>query len=83
MRFQTFASSSAGNAALLSCGGSHILIDAGISCRRIRAALRQRGLSLRDLSAVLITHTHTDHIAGLATLIKSCQAPVYCSEETE
>ena len=82
MRFQTFASSSAGNAALLSCGGSHILIDAGISCRRIRAALRQRGLSLRDLSAVLITHTHTDHIAGLATLIKSCQAPVYCSEET-
>jgi phosphoribosyl 1,2-cyclic phosphodiesterase len=82
MRFQTFASSSAGNAALLSCGETHILIDTGISCRRIQTALRQLGLSLRDLSAVLITHTHTDHIAGLATLIKACQVPVYCSEET-
>ena len=82
MRFQTFASSSAGNAALLSCGGTHILIDAGISCRRIQAALRRQGLSLDDLAAVLITHTHTDHIAGLATLLKHCAAPIHCSEET-
>lgn len=81
MRFQTFASSSAGNAALLSCGETHILIDAGISCRRIQAALGRRGLSLDDLSAVLITHTHTDHIAGLATLLKCCSVPIRCSEE--
>lgn len=82
MRFLTFASSSAGNAALLSCGDTHILIDAGISCRRIRTALRQLDLSLEDLSAVLITHTHTDHIAGLAALLKSRDLPVRCSEET-
>ena len=81
MRFQTFASSSAGNAALLSCGETHILIDAGISCRRIQTALGRLGLSLGDLSAVLITHTHTDHIAGLSTLLRHCSAPIRCSEE--
>ena len=76
MRVVTFASGSTGNCAVLSMGGVHILLDAGISCRRIRTALRLTGLDLGELSAVLITHEHSDHIAGLATLVKSCPAPV-------
>lgn len=80
MRFSTFASSSAGNCALLSCGEIHILIDAGISCRRITTSLKQLGLTLDDLSAIFITHAHADHIAGLTTLLKTHTIPIHCSE---
>ena len=72
----TLASGSSGNALLLSCGESHLLLDAGISCRRITAALGELGLTPGDLTAILITHTHADHIAGLQTLLKRCDAPV-------
>ena len=71
----TLASGSSGNALLLSCGESYILLDAGISCRRITAALRELGLELGSLTAILITHTHADHISGLQTLLKRCAAP--------
>ena len=80
MRFCTFASSSAGNCSLLSCGDTHILIDAGISCRRIAASLKELGLGLADLSAIVITHSHGDHITGLTTLLKQRAIPVHCSE---
>ena len=76
----TLASGSSGNALLLSCGGSHILLDAGISCRRVTAALRELGLEPGSLSAILITHTHADHISGLQTLLKRCGAPVFATE---
>ena len=80
--FHTLASSSAGNCMLLSCGDTHILIDAGISCRRISQSLCQLGLSLADLSAVLITHEHSDHTAGLKTLLKGRHLPLYTSPGT-
>ena len=76
----TLASGSSGNALLLSRGESHLLLDAGISCRRITASLRELGLEPGTLSAILITHTHTDHIAGLQTLLKRCGAPVFATE---
>ena len=76
----TLASGSTGNALLLSCGESHLLLDAGISCRRVTAALRELGLEPGSLSAILITHTHADHISGLQTLLKRCGAPVFATE---
>ncbi len=81
-RFCTFASGSSGNAALLSCGSTHLLIDMGISCRRICRALADQGLTPQDLSAVLITHEHTDHISGLATYIKKYPTPILCTPGT-
>ena len=75
----TLSSGSSGNALLLSCGESHLLLDAGISCRRITAALGELGLTPGDLTAILITHTHADHIAGLQTLLKRCGAPVFAT----
>lgn len=81
-RFCTFASGSSGNAALLSSGNTHILIDMGISCRRIIKSLEQLGLRGEDLSAILITHEHADHIAGLATYIKKHRTPIITTSAT-
>lgn len=75
----SLASGSSGNALVLGCGGTHILLDAGISCLRIKKGLAALGLSPADLSAVLITHPHSDHTAGLATFCKQFSVPVYAS----
>ncbi len=76
------ASGSKGNAAFIRCGQTRILIDAGISCRRIEKGLRRYGCELRDLDAVFITHEHADHVNGLATLLKKTTMPVYTTQET-
>ncbi len=78
----TLSSGSEGNSLLVSCGALHFLIDAGISCRRIKTALSQLSLDLSDVSAVFITHEHSDHICGLATLVKHYALPIYTSYGT-
>ncbi len=75
----TLASGSSGNALVLSCGDTHLLVDAGISCRRITQSLKALGLEAGDLSGILITHTHADHIAGIQTLLKHTDCPLYTS----
>ena len=80
--FQTFASGSSGNAALLSLGDTHVLIDMGISCRRVARALAARGLALEDLSGICVTHEHADHISGLQTFVKKYPTPIFCSAGT-
>ena len=81
-RFCSFASGSSGNAALLSCDDTHILIDMGISCRRVCQCLARLGLTPGDLTGILITHEHTDHIAGLATWIKKYRTPILCTRRS-
>ncbi|WP_409969716.1 MBL fold metallo-hydrolase [Bengtsoniella intestinalis] len=77
----TLASGSSGNAMLLSQGTTHLLIDAGISCRRIVTALASLGLQPSDLSGICITHSHTDHVSGLKTLSKKHKLPIYLSHQ--
>ena len=77
MQVTVFASGSSGNCLLVSSGDSHILIDAGISMRRISAGLAKAGISWRDIGGVLITHEHSDHISGLKTMIRNCAVPIY------
>ena len=78
----TLASGSEGNSLLVSACGVHLLVDAGISARRIKQSLSRLGLTPDDLSAILITHEHTDHTAGLATLLKHHAVPLYASGGT-
>jgi len=78
----TLASGSSGNCLLVSNGVTHLLIDAGISARRITCALKTRGIEPNDLAGILITHEHSDHIAGLATLTKRLAVPIYASHGT-
>ena len=77
MKLSIFASGSSGNCLLLSSGDNHILIDAGISMRRIEAGLRDSDLTFHDVFGVLITHEHSDHISGLKMLCKHHGLPVY------
>lgn len=82
LTFTSFASGSTGNAALVSCGDTHILLDAGISARRIVANLKALGIAPEELSAILITHEHRDHISGLQVLTKKHRIPIYATGPT-
>ena len=77
MRAIIFASSSSGNCLAVSHGGTHILIDAGISMRRIVASAAQAGLTMGNIGGVLITHEHSDHVSGLKTLLKNFPVELY------
>ena len=82
LKFTTLASGSSGNAAVISCGQTHILLDAGISARRITTGLKALGIEPEALSAILVTHDHSDHICGLAVLTKKVKAPIYATYPT-
>lgn len=77
MRFVAFASSSGGNCSLVQGCGVSVLLDAGISLRRIQAALSLQGIAPGDLKGIFITHEHGDHIASLKPLTKKYALPVY------
>ncbi len=75
----TLSSGSSGNCLLLSDGSTHLLVDAGISARRIEKSLKTLGIEPRELSGILITHDHSDHVAGLTTFTRHHALPVYAS----
>lgn len=82
MEICTLASGSSGNCLLVRSGRTNILIDAGISARRITTGLKTLGVAPEKLDGIFITHAHTDHIAGLATLTKKLTMPIYASADT-
>jgi phosphoribosyl 1,2-cyclic phosphodiesterase len=63
-------------------GDTFVLVDAGISGRQIRERLDRIGLSPSRLSAVLVTHSHSDHVKGLAAVLKTTDADVYANPST-
>ena len=82
MIFVSLASGSSGNCTLLHTEHENILIDCGISAKRIADSLRAFDLDIGDLDAVLLTHEHSDHIKGLKRLMSAYSIPVYASEGT-
>lgn len=82
MYLRTLASGSDGNCILVSCGDTSILIDAGISCRKIVTRLQLAGISPETLGGIFLTHEHCDHIAGLGVFLKRFPLPVYATGGT-
>jgi phosphoribosyl 1,2-cyclic phosphodiesterase len=76
MRIAVLASGSSGNAAVFEAGGTRLLVDAGLSYRQFQRRLLEVGLHVRDLGAVVISHEHSDHVAGLEVLVRHLEAPV-------
>src|SRR6202044_192099 len=76
------ASGSRGNSAVVASACTKILVDAGISCRETCKRLKTLGEDPRTLSAILITHEHSDHVYGLATLAKKLRIPVFMTGAT-
>jgi phosphoribosyl 1,2-cyclic phosphodiesterase len=76
------ASGSAGNAALVRTETTSLLVDAGLSTRELTARLALSGVEPRDISGILITHEHGDHVKGLAQWTKKHATPVYCNRRT-
>ncbi len=82
MKFGTIASGSSGNCLYAGNEDTHILIDAGISCKRICEGLKTFHLEGGDIQGILITHEHTDHISGLGVLARKLCIPIYGTEGT-
>jgi phosphoribosyl 1,2-cyclic phosphodiesterase len=76
-------SGSAGNCAYVETPQARILIDAGLSLRQIRKRLAAIGRSPENLTGILVTHEHSDHVQGLLQLTKKLQVPVYCNRPTQ
>ena len=81
-RFCPLFSSSSGNCIYIGSGDTHILIDAGVSARRITDALKSINILPEAISAIFVTHQHTDHIAGLHNFAVKRGIPVYMSQAT-
>lgn len=80
MKVKVLASGSKGNATIVLCDDTKILIDVGISYTQIKRMLEDNQLNILDFDALLITHNHSDHIRGLSTLIKHTNIEVYIPE---
>lgn len=82
MKLCSIASGSSGNCVYVGEDNTHILIDAGISGKRIEEGLARMGLSGSNLDAVFVTHEHSDHIQGLGILARKYQVPIFATKET-
>ena len=80
--FTTLYSGSSGNCGLVRCGDQYLLIDMGKSCRTTLTALKSLGLAVSDCAGILITHEHSDHVAGLDTFLKKYPTPLYGCADT-
>jgi phosphoribosyl 1,2-cyclic phosphodiesterase len=85
MRVTSLASGSSGNALLIEAGPQQrtkLLVDVGLPARILSERLRRRGTDLSQLSGILITHEHSDHISGLPVLVRRSTMPIISAPET-
>ncbi len=76
------ASGSKGNSTVIATSETRVLVDAGLSCRELMKRMALAGEDPAALDAILITHEHQDHVAGLSTLARRLRVPVYFTEPT-
>ncbi len=82
MRFCPLYSGSSGNALLVLADGAAILVDAGLPGRVVTEALAAAGVAPEQLSGILVTHEHSDHVKGVGILARRYRLPVYANAGT-
>lgn len=82
IRFSVLSSGSTGNATVITNEEVTLLIDAGLTARRIDQLLMERGMSGEQITGILVTHEHSDHIKGLGAVSRKYNLPIYANEKT-
>lgn len=82
MKLCSIASGSSGNCIYVGHASTHLLIDAGISGKKIEQGLLAVGVEPESLSGLLVTHEHSDHIQGIGVLARKYKIPIYGTVET-
>ena len=82
MRICSIASGSSGNCTYVGNGDTNILIDAGVSRKRIVEGLKKIGVAPEQLNGIFVTHEHSDHIQGINMMVKMFDTPVYATGGT-
>ena len=82
LNFCSLYSGSSGNSLFVETNNTKLLIDAGVSCKRIENALTNINIDPKTIDGILITHEHSDHVQGLGTLSKKFDLPVFVTQET-
>ncbi len=80
MELVTLGSGSKGNSCVIRVAGHNIMIDAGLSALKLNQRLHSAGVSRLD--AIVLTHEHGDHVAGLKTFLRKCDVPIYATAHT-
>lgn len=82
LRFSVLASGSTGNALYVETNEHAFLVDAGLSGKQMELLCQKVNRDLKDLTGILVTHEHTDHIKGIGVLARRYQLPIYANEKT-
>ena len=82
LNFCSLYSGSSGNSLFVETENTKILIDAGMSCKKIEEGLQSIEIDPSSIDAILVTHEHSDHVKGLGTISKKFDIPVYSTQKT-
>ena len=82
MKLLSIASGSSGNCYYVGNSATHLLVDVGISCKRVENALKDEGIKPSELDGVLVTHEHIDHVKGIGVLARKHGVPIYATAGT-
>ena len=82
LNFCSLYSGSSGNSLFVETENTKVLIDAGMSCKKIEEALHSIEVDPSSINAILVTHEHSDHIKGISTISKKFDIPVFATKET-
>ncbi|MFB9326622.1 MBL fold metallo-hydrolase [Paenibacillus aurantiacus] len=82
MRFTVLSSGSTGNATIVQSDEAAVLVDVGMSVKKMEELMRERGIAGHHLDAILVTHEHSDHIKGLGAFARKFDLPIFANEAT-
>lgn len=82
LHFSVLASGSTGNAIYVETGDQRFLVDAGLSGKQMDALFQQIGREMKNLTGLLVTHEHSDHIKGIGIVARKYNLPIYANEKT-
>ena len=82
MKLSSLASSSEGNCIYVGTKKTNVLVDCGVSAKRIENSLSELDLTVPEFDGILITHEHTDHIKGLGVIARRYGLPIFATGKT-